>query len=65
MPHYEFFCHTCKKTFSEILTMEGKDRLPALQTRTMPGGLVVAKNSHSPCHQIRLRLGEILVSLWA
>ena len=21
MPHYEFFCHTCKKTFSKILTV--------------------------------------------
>ncbi len=21
MPHYEFFCHACKKTFSRILTM--------------------------------------------
>ena len=21
MPHYEFFCHACKKTFSKILTV--------------------------------------------
>jgi putative FmdB family regulatory protein len=21
MPHYEFFCHTCKKTFAKILTL--------------------------------------------
>ncbi len=21
MPHYEFFCHTCKKTFPKILTL--------------------------------------------
>ena len=21
MPHYEFFCHACKKTFSKILTI--------------------------------------------
>jgi putative FmdB family regulatory protein len=21
MPHYEFFCHTCKRTFSKILTL--------------------------------------------
>jgi putative FmdB family regulatory protein len=21
MPHYEFFCHACKKTFSKILTL--------------------------------------------
>jgi len=21
MPHYEFFCRTCKKTFSRILTL--------------------------------------------
>ncbi len=21
MPHYEFFCHACKKTFSRILTL--------------------------------------------
>ncbi len=21
MPHYEFFCHACKKTFSKILAL--------------------------------------------
>jgi putative FmdB family regulatory protein len=21
MPHYEFFCHACKKTFSKVLTL--------------------------------------------
>jgi len=21
MPHYEFFCHACKKTFTKILTL--------------------------------------------
>ena len=21
MPHYEFFCHACKRTFSKILTL--------------------------------------------
>ena len=21
MPHYEFYCHTCKKTFMRILTL--------------------------------------------
>jgi putative FmdB family regulatory protein len=21
MPHYEFFCHTCQKTFSKILAL--------------------------------------------
>ena len=21
MPHYEFFCHACKKTFAKILTV--------------------------------------------
>jgi putative FmdB family regulatory protein len=30
MPHYEFFCHACKKTFSKILALvdygEGKAR---------------------------------------
>jgi len=22
MPHYEFFCHACKKVFSKILSLE-------------------------------------------
>ena len=21
MPHYEYFCHACKKTFSKVLTL--------------------------------------------
>jgi putative FmdB family regulatory protein len=21
MPHYEFFCHACKRTFSKVLTL--------------------------------------------
>lgn len=21
MPHYDFFCHACKKTFSKVLTL--------------------------------------------
>lgn len=32
MPHYEFLCHTCKKTFSKILALvdyeEGEIRCP-------------------------------------
>jgi putative FmdB family regulatory protein len=32
MPHYEFFCHACKKTFSKILALadheEGKVACP-------------------------------------
>ena len=23
MPYYEFFCHTCKKTFTTVLTLVG------------------------------------------
>ena len=26
MPQYEFFCHTCKKTFSKILTIAEHDK---------------------------------------
>ncbi len=26
MPHYEFLCHTCKKTFSRILTIAEHDK---------------------------------------
>ena len=26
MPHYEFFCHACKKTFSRILTIARHDK---------------------------------------
>ena len=26
MPHYEFFCHACKKTFSSILTIAEHDK---------------------------------------
>jgi putative FmdB family regulatory protein len=25
MPHYEFVCHACKKTFTETLTLAGHD----------------------------------------
>jgi len=35
MPHYEFFCNACKKTFSKILTITQHDvektALPALR----------------------------------
>jgi hypothetical protein len=33
MPHYEFVCNACKKTFLTILTIaeRGKDCLPALR----------------------------------
>jgi putative FmdB family regulatory protein len=29
MPHYEFFCNACKKTFSRVLTIaeHGKEKL--------------------------------------
>jgi putative FmdB family regulatory protein len=26
VPHYEFFCHACKKTFSSILTIAEHDK---------------------------------------
>jgi putative FmdB family regulatory protein len=26
MPHYEFFCHACKKIFSRILTIADHDK---------------------------------------
>ena len=26
MPHYEFFCHGCKKTFSKVLTLAQYER---------------------------------------
>ena len=26
MPHYEFFCHACKKTFSKVLTLAEYDK---------------------------------------
>ena len=30
MPHYEFFCNACKKTFSKVLTIaeHDKEKLP-------------------------------------
>ncbi len=43
MPHYEFFCHACKKTFSKILAREGEDCLLALrqpQSRAALGRLL-------------------------
>ena len=29
MPHYDFFCHACQKTFSKILTIaeHGKEKI--------------------------------------
>ena len=26
MPHYEFFCKACQKTFSKVLTITGHDK---------------------------------------
>ena len=37
MPHYEFFCHACKKTFTKILTLveyeEGRVACPHCGSR--------------------------------
>ncbi len=37
MPHYEFYCHACKKTFTKILTLidyeEGEIVCPHCGTR--------------------------------
>ncbi len=44
MPHYEFFCNACKKTFSRILTIaepcQGEDHLPALRRQERRAALV-------------------------
>jgi putative FmdB family regulatory protein len=29
MPHYEFYCHACKKTFTKILTLVDYEALSA------------------------------------
>src|SRR5216683_7462690 len=42
MPHYEFFCHACKKTFSKILTIaeheKGKNVCPHCGSKNVEQG---------------------------